>query len=74
MRYLSGVDRKLKQLSADRHFVVPSQMSLQELLQALLRAALQHEVMNLNSREADLEEIFLTYYRGDGTGPPSGDA
>jgi hypothetical protein len=39
MRYLSGVDRKLKQLSADRHFVVPPQMSLQALLQALLQAA-----------------------------------
>ncbi len=36
---------------------------------ALLRAALEHEVVNLNSREADLEEIFLTYYRGDGNGP-----
>ena len=29
----------------------------------LLRAALAHEVVSLNSREADLEEIFLTYYR-----------
>jgi ABC-2 type transport system ATP-binding protein len=36
---------------------------------ALLRAALEHEVVNLNSREADLEEIFLTYYRGHGDGP-----
>jgi ABC-2 type transport system ATP-binding protein len=33
-------------------------------INALLQAALQHQVINLNSREADLEEIFLTYYRG----------
>jgi len=29
----------------------------------LLKAATQHEVLNLTSREADLEEIFLAYYR-----------
>ena len=34
-------------------------------INALLRAALEHQVVNLNSREADLEEIFLTYYRAD---------
>ncbi len=34
----------------------------------LLRVALEHDVVNLNSREADLEEIFLAYYRGDGSG------
>jgi ABC-2 type transport system ATP-binding protein len=33
----------------------------------LLRAALDQDVINLNSREADLEEIFLAYYRGDGS-------
>jgi ABC-2 type transport system ATP-binding protein len=33
-------------------------------INALLQTALQHQVVNLNSREADLEEIFLTYYRG----------
>lgn len=31
----------------------------------MLRAAVQHEVVNLHSREADLEEIFLAYYRED---------
>ena len=31
----------------------------------ILRLALDHDVVNLNSREADLEEIFLAYYRGD---------
>jgi len=39
---------------------------------ALLRVALEHEVVNLNSREADLEEIFLTYYRGDENGSGGG--
>ena len=33
----------------------------------LLRVALEHDVINLNSREADLEEIFLAYYRGNGS-------
>jgi ABC-2 type transport system ATP-binding protein len=31
----------------------------------LLKAATAHEVLNLTSREADLEEIFLAYYRPD---------
>ena len=33
----------------------------------LLRAATEHEVLNLTSRESDLEEIFLAYYRPDKT-------
>ena len=37
-------------------------------ISALLQAALEHEVVNLNSREADLEQIFLTYYRRDADG------
>lgn len=32
----------------------------------LLRVVVDHHVLNIHSREADLEEIFLTYYRGDG--------
>ena len=32
----------------------------------LLRAALAHDVVNLNSHEADLEQIFLAYYHGNG--------
>ncbi|MCB1247492.1 MAG: ABC transporter ATP-binding protein [Acidimicrobiia bacterium] len=32
---------------------------------ALLRVIVDHHVLNINSREADLEEIFLAYYRGD---------
>jgi ABC-2 type transport system ATP-binding protein len=31
----------------------------------LLRVIVHHDVLNINSREADLEEIFLTYYRSD---------
>jgi ABC-2 type transport system ATP-binding protein len=30
---------------------------------ALLRSAMTHDLVNLSSAEADLEEIFLTYYR-----------
>ena len=37
----------------------------------VLRAALEHGVVNLNSREADLEEIFLAYYR-DPSAPGDG--
>jgi ABC-2 type transport system ATP-binding protein len=31
----------------------------------ILQLAMAHEVVNLNTREADLEEIFLTYYRDE---------
>jgi ABC-2 type transport system ATP-binding protein len=31
----------------------------------LIKVAADHEVVDLHVREADLEEIFLTYYRGD---------
>ncbi|MFN8037955.1 MAG: ABC transporter ATP-binding protein [Acidimicrobiales bacterium] len=34
-------------------------------IRPVLRAAADHEVVDLLSRPADLEEIFLTYYRGD---------
>jgi ABC-2 type transport system ATP-binding protein len=29
----------------------------------LLQVALDHDIVNLNSREADLEDVFLSYYR-----------
>jgi ABC-2 type transport system ATP-binding protein len=48
-------------------------LSFEGSVNALLRVALEHRLVNLNSREADLEEIFLAYYRGDGTAGP-GDA
>ena len=35
---------------------------------ALLRLAIEHDVVNVNSREADLEQIFLEYYHGNGNG------
>ncbi len=43
-------------------------VSFEGSVNALLRAALQHDVVNLNSREADLEQIFLTYYTNGGSG------
>ena len=48
-------------------------LSYEGSVNGLLRVALDHRLVNLNSREADLEEIFLAYYRGDGAGEP-GDA
>jgi ABC-2 type transport system ATP-binding protein len=41
-------------------------VSFEGSVNALLRAALDHNVVNLNSREADLEQIFLAYYHGNG--------
>lgn len=37
-------------------------VSFEGSVNALLRAALDHDLVNLNSREADLEQIFLAYY------------
>lgn len=52
----------VREVEAHGHTV---SISFEGSVNALLRAALDHEVVNLNSREADLEEIFMTYYRGD---------
>jgi ABC-2 type transport system ATP-binding protein len=41
-------------------------VSFEGSVNALLRAALDHNVVNVNSREADLEQIFLTYYKNGG--------
>ena len=41
-------------------------VSFEGSVNALLRAALDHNVVNVNSREADLEQIFLAYYHGNG--------
>ncbi len=40
-------------------------VSFEGSVNGLLRAALDHNVVNLNSHEADLEQIFLAYYHGD---------
>lgn len=65
--------------SADIHGVF-AEVSYEGSVNAVLRAAMAHEVVNLHSRDADLEEIFLAYYRdtddtkdnaGDNT-PPTG--
>lgn len=42
---------------------VHARVSFEGPVNDLLRAALSAEVVNLNSREADLEEIFLAFYR-----------
>jgi ABC-2 type transport system ATP-binding protein len=41
-------------------------VSFEGSVNALLRAALDQNVVNVNSREADLEQIFLTYYTNGG--------
>ena len=42
-------------------------ISFEGSVTGLLQAALDHQVVNLNSREADLEQIFLDYYHGNGS-------
>jgi ABC-2 type transport system ATP-binding protein len=41
-------------------------ISFEGSVNELLRIAIEHDVVNLNSREADLEQIFLAYYHGNG--------
>jgi ABC-2 type transport system ATP-binding protein len=48
--------------AADIHGVF-AEVSYEGSVNAVLRAAMSHEVVNLHSRDADLEEIFLAYYR-----------
>ena len=45
----------------DHHAVIGFKGSMS----ALLRAVSNHDVLDLSSTEADLEDIFLTYYRDD---------
>lgn len=46
---------------------VHARISYEGTVNPVLRAAMEYEVLNLHSRDADLEEIFLAYYR-DTTG------
>jgi ABC-2 type transport system ATP-binding protein len=41
-------------------------VSFEGSVNELLRIAIEHNVVNVNSREADLEQIFLEYYHGNG--------
>ena len=58
--------------AADIHGVF-AEVSYEGSVNAVLAAAMAHEVVNLHSRDADLEEIFLAYYRdtADATSPAS---
>ena len=49
---------------------VHARVSFEGSINSLLQAAMQHEVVNLHTRDADLEEIFLAYYR-DSADPES---
>lgn len=42
-----------------------AQVSFDGSVHGILKAAMTRDVVNLNSRESDLEEVFLTYYRTD---------
>ena len=42
-------------------------LSFDGTMAALLRIAEQHDVIDITTEEADLEEIFLTYYRDEAT-------
>jgi ABC-2 type transport system ATP-binding protein len=48
--------------AADIHGVF-AEVSYEGSVNAVLQAAMTHEVVNMHSRDADLEEIFLAYYR-----------
>lgn len=51
--------------SVDHHH---AQVSFDGSVHDILKAAMTCEVVNLNSRESDLEEVFLAYYRADADG------
>jgi len=65
----SGVDG-VREVAIDG---VHAHVSYEGAVTGLLRAATAHEVLNLTSREADLEEIFLAFYRPEAT-PVTGEA
>ncbi len=46
-----------------------AQVSFEGSVNEILQAAMTHEVLNLQSKESDLEEIFLAYYRDTQPGP-----
>lgn len=50
----------IRQATVDKHH---AKVSFEGSVNDILKAAMAHEVVNLSSREADLEEVFLTYYR-----------
>lgn len=52
---------------------VHAQVSYEGSVNPVLQAAMAHEVLNLHSRDADLEQIFLAYYRDTDTPPREGD-
>ena len=51
-----------------------AEVSYEGSVNKVLQTAMTHEVVNLHSRDADLEEIFLAYYRDtDSSDDPQGD-
>ncbi len=62
---LDGVPGVRDVVVADRHVALSYDGTMNTLLE---RVAEHHQVVDISTEEADLEEIFLTYYRSDGTG------
>ena len=58
---LSGVEQ-VEQLAAEHSL----RLTVSGELDAVVKEAAQHPVINLTSHEPSLEEIFLRYYQGDG--------
>lgn len=58
----SGVDGVREATIEDHH----AEVAFDGPINGVLEAAMAHELTDLHTRDADLEEIFLTYYRGSG--------
>jgi ABC-2 type transport system ATP-binding protein len=63
-RTLEGVER-VEELP-DGHTL---RLTVQGGVDAVIKAAARHSVVNLTSHEPSLDDIFLTYYEKDGTAP-----
>lgn len=60
----------VREVTVENHRVV---LSFDGSMDALLRTIVdRHDVLDITTREADLEEIFLAYYRDEAPGPATG--
>ncbi len=46
------------------------ELAVEGSLDAVMRAAARHGVVNVKTHDADLEEVFMGYYKGDGAAGP----
>ena len=75
MRFPKVVDPEPFCMAAKRRHVeangVDLDLHVRGEIGPILEAALAQHVVDLTSRHADLEELFLAYYRDNGEGSPS---